>query len=214
MSNKRSQRIRSNRLGRNDPCPCGSGRKYKKCHGELAQGRQSPGNITEALEAHKAKESLRKHQQGKGKPIISTEFAGQRVVAVGGTAYFAKNQRTFVDFLGDYIKRALGSDWGTAEIKKPLEDRHQILQWYDALCAYQRKHASRPEGDIQESPMTGLVSAYYGLAYNLYLLQHNAELQAYLMRRIKHGNSFYAAYYETFVAAWFRASFLQVSSWQ
>ena len=203
MSNKRSQRIRSNRLGRNDPCPCGSGRKYKKCHGELAQGRQSPGNITEALEAHKAKESLRKHQQGKGKPIISTEFAGQRVVAVGGTAYFAKNQRTFVDFLGDYIKRALGSDWGTAEIKKPLEDRHQILQWYDALCAYQRKHASRPEGDIQESPMTGLVSAYYGLAYNLYLLQHNAELQAYLMRRIKHGNSFYAAYYETFVAAWF-----------
>ena len=137
MSNKRSQRIRSNRLGRNDPCPCGSGRKYKKYHGELAQGRQSPGNITEALEAHKAKESLRKHQQGKGKPIISTEFAGQRVVAVGSTAYFAKNQRTFVDFLGDYIKRALGSDWGTAEIKKPLEDRHQILQWYDALCAYQ-----------------------------------------------------------------------------
>src|SRR5687768_8286214 len=22
------------RAGRNDPCPCGSGRKYKKCHGE------------------------------------------------------------------------------------------------------------------------------------------------------------------------------------
>jgi uncharacterized protein YecA (UPF0149 family) len=21
------------RVGRNDPCPCGSGRKYKKCHG-------------------------------------------------------------------------------------------------------------------------------------------------------------------------------------
>ena len=20
--------------GRNDPCPCGSGRKYKKCHGQ------------------------------------------------------------------------------------------------------------------------------------------------------------------------------------
>ena len=22
-----------NRVGRNDPCPCGSGKKYKKCHG-------------------------------------------------------------------------------------------------------------------------------------------------------------------------------------
>jgi preprotein translocase subunit SecA len=24
------------KVGRNDPCPCGSGRKYKQCHGRLA----------------------------------------------------------------------------------------------------------------------------------------------------------------------------------
>ena len=24
------------RVGRNDPCPCGSGKKYKHCHGQLA----------------------------------------------------------------------------------------------------------------------------------------------------------------------------------
>jgi preprotein translocase subunit SecA len=24
------------KVGRNDPCPCGSGRKYKKCHGTAA----------------------------------------------------------------------------------------------------------------------------------------------------------------------------------
>jgi preprotein translocase subunit SecA len=24
------------KLGRNDPCPCGSGRKYKQCHGKLS----------------------------------------------------------------------------------------------------------------------------------------------------------------------------------
>jgi uncharacterized protein YecA (UPF0149 family) len=23
----------ADRVGRNDPCPCGSGKKYKKCHG-------------------------------------------------------------------------------------------------------------------------------------------------------------------------------------
>jgi uncharacterized protein YecA (UPF0149 family) len=23
-------------VGRNDPCPCGSGRKFKKCHGSAA----------------------------------------------------------------------------------------------------------------------------------------------------------------------------------
>ena len=24
------------KIGRNDPCPCGSGKKYKNCHGKLA----------------------------------------------------------------------------------------------------------------------------------------------------------------------------------
>jgi preprotein translocase subunit SecA len=27
---------RTDRVGRNDPCPCGSGKKYKHCHGQLA----------------------------------------------------------------------------------------------------------------------------------------------------------------------------------
>ncbi len=26
----------SAKIGRNDPCPCGSGKKYKQCHGKLA----------------------------------------------------------------------------------------------------------------------------------------------------------------------------------
>ena len=28
--------VRGNKVGRNDPCPCGSGKKYKQCHGKLA----------------------------------------------------------------------------------------------------------------------------------------------------------------------------------
>jgi hypothetical protein len=28
-----SRRARGGKVGRNDPCPCGSGKKYKKCHG-------------------------------------------------------------------------------------------------------------------------------------------------------------------------------------
>jgi preprotein translocase subunit SecA len=28
-----AQRPAAERVGRNDPCPCGSGKKYKKCHG-------------------------------------------------------------------------------------------------------------------------------------------------------------------------------------
>jgi len=31
---KRPVRRDENRVGRNDPCPCGSGKKYKMCHGK------------------------------------------------------------------------------------------------------------------------------------------------------------------------------------
>ena len=38
------------RAGRNDPCPCGSGKKYKKCH--LAADTASPATAPEAESAH------------------------------------------------------------------------------------------------------------------------------------------------------------------
>jgi preprotein translocase subunit SecA len=31
----RPQRV-DPKIGRNDPCPCGSGKKYKQCHGQLS----------------------------------------------------------------------------------------------------------------------------------------------------------------------------------
>jgi len=31
-------RLEQPKVGRNDPCPCGSGKKYKKCHGQNAEG--------------------------------------------------------------------------------------------------------------------------------------------------------------------------------
>jgi preprotein translocase subunit SecA len=34
--NQASQRRTGDKVGRNDPCPCGSGKKYKKCHGAEA----------------------------------------------------------------------------------------------------------------------------------------------------------------------------------
>lgn len=30
--------VRSNKVGPNEPCPCGSGKKYKKCHGSITAG--------------------------------------------------------------------------------------------------------------------------------------------------------------------------------
>lgn len=193
------------KIGRNEPCPCGSGKKHKLCHGRATPKplSQTPEQIKAMMESHEAQEAVRRSQQGKGKPIISTEFQGYRITAVGNKIHWSKKHRTFTDFLGDYIRQVLDRDWGNAEIAKPLEERHQILKWYAAFCALQKDSMKKPAGEIQAMPLNGLVAAYYGLAYNLYLLQHNAELQDYLIRRLKMPDSFYAAYYETFVAAWF-----------
>ena len=30
----KNQPVRVQKVGRNDPCPCGSGRKFKNCHGK------------------------------------------------------------------------------------------------------------------------------------------------------------------------------------
>jgi preprotein translocase subunit SecA len=32
-STEKKQATSDKKAGRNDPCPCGSGKKYKKCHG-------------------------------------------------------------------------------------------------------------------------------------------------------------------------------------
>ena len=39
---KPQQVIRREKVGRNDPCPCGSGKKYKKCHGAGGSGTPGP----------------------------------------------------------------------------------------------------------------------------------------------------------------------------
>jgi preprotein translocase subunit SecA len=31
--NAQQKAAKKSKVGRNDPCPCGSGKKYKKCHG-------------------------------------------------------------------------------------------------------------------------------------------------------------------------------------
>jgi SEC-C motif len=33
------------KIGRNDACPCGSGLKYKRCHGSVVEPKTAPGNL-------------------------------------------------------------------------------------------------------------------------------------------------------------------------
>jgi SEC-C motif len=191
------------KFGRNEPCPCRSGKKYKKCHGSFAaqgaEASQPRPDIAKRLEQVRAQERIREAQQGRGRPIVSLKHGDRQIVAVKNTVYFSDKWKTFPDFLADYIKQKLDPNWGNAEIAKPLEQRHPVMQWYDAYCRYQQETIPKP-GQIVNANVTGVVACYLGLAYSLYLLDHNVELQARLIARLKDLSNFQGAFYELIVA--------------
>ncbi len=156
-------------------------------------------HIAAILARREAEERIRETQQGLGRPIISLRANDHQIVAVGNTVHYARNWKTFPDFLSDYLKRTLGSEWGNAEIARPFDQRHPLMQWYDTYCRYQQRTITTP-GQVTEAEVTGVVGCYLGLAYSLYLLDHNVELQARLVARLKNVGAFQGAYYELIVA--------------
>lgn len=149
--------------------------------------------------ANEADEKIRLNQQGLGKPIIAARHKNHQFVAVGNRLHFSKRWQTFPDFLADYIKKVLGHEWGNAEIAKPERERHQIIRWYQSYCLYQQE-GGVPDGEVRNAEVNGLVTCYLGLAYNLYLLAHNVDLQAIMIARLKDRSNFQGAFYELMVA--------------
>lgn len=197
------------KIGRNERCPCGSGKKYKHCCGSYP-ARELPGDVRvdlkQALSERQAKEARRRQQQGLGRPIVSTDVADHRVVAVGNTLHWSKTWKTFHDFLFDYLKEVFGRKWGAKEQEKPLDKQHILLRWAHEIGKLRKMQmALQPNAEIFSAPSTPVLSAYLGLGYNLYLMKHNAKLQKALIARLKtpDESSFHGAYYETFVAATF-----------
>lgn len=195
-------RARNGRVGRNDPCPCDSGKKYKRCHGDLTLRVPPVAKAPElelTLQRAEAVETQRAAQQGLGKPIIAAVLKDHRLVAVGNTIYFSTSWKTFPDFLSHFIKKALGAEWGNSELKKAEADMHPVALWYRKNSLLQAKHAG-PAGEIFGTPVTGAVRSYLDLAYNLYLLEHNVELRSRLIERLKHRDQFLGALTEIRVA--------------
>jgi uncharacterized protein YchJ len=206
MSKRSRQRAR---VGRNDPCPCGSGTKYKKCHArvsnDLVSG-LSRDEIQRKIEELQALQKQRERQQGLGNPIISMVHQGYRFVAVGGRVYYSKQWNTFHDFLMHYIKDVFGSEWGQAEQKKAPPKQHPIIRWLKLTTAQLKVDTSSQSGPVYSAPMTGAMAAFLRLAYDLYVLAHNAQVQ-----RLKNPQQFWGALYETFVAAAFARAGFEIS---
>src|SRR3990172_7684408 len=133
-------------MNKSEPCHCGSGFLYEECHGKEVVDNNNRAvdsvlfwNLPKEVQEKFIKWERRKEEQGAFRDIISLDFQGFKAVAVGNQLVLSKTWKTFHDFLFDYIKKLLGSDWGTDELRKPFEERHTILQWYNSLCNFQKK---------------------------------------------------------------------------
>jgi hypothetical protein len=203
--------------GRNDPCPCGSGRKFKKCclwtrgtpapgvSNETAHAPRIPAEALVALNEKMREEFERRRRFGNVRPLITATHQGHRFVAVGSRLYFHQEWRTFTDFLLFYVRDVLGRDWWTKQAAKQGYERHPVLQWHDRWVEASR--TARPEeGGLVSGVPSGLMIALLLLAYDLYVLRDHSKLQD--VQRLRHRDQFQGARYELFVAATFiRAGF-------
>lgn len=157
-----------------------------------------PKEVLEEWQKAKIAEETRK-RLGIPRPIISAQSKGKRHVAVG-SRMFRGDWKTFPDFLFEYIRTILGSDWGNAELRKDHEEMHPIIQWYVKTCKFQKKQKPGKDGIYNCIP-NGPFAAYLLLAYDLYIVGHNHTIQEKLIRRLKNKDQFQGARYELFAAA-------------
>jgi hypothetical protein len=216
------------KVGRNDPCPCGNGKKYKKCHGSPLQlgaskasqtGQQPskppfsfrelmPHEITPDLkrmqaEATKPRLDLEFSSQfGQVRPPISLDYLGYKFVVAGNKVVYQPKERAqfFTDILLTFVPNTFGKDWFEAEVAKPRGTRHPVFEARYKAMSYMNAQPRDAQG-VYKAQMTGPMLGYFTFAYDLFTVQDNGRLDARLMERLKNCDQFQGARHELFAEA-------------
>jgi hypothetical protein len=203
-------------LGRNDPCHCGSGKKYKRCHLDL--DREAERALADALPAILEKNAIYAATQQRLRDefgvhidyVSPTQWQGGKVWALGNRVY--TNQpanQTFHEFVIMVLRDTLeNGGWATRQSELPHAQRHFV---YTCNEKYEEwKHAN---ADPQEFERTARYSAHpngwvqylISLAWDVAtLVQARArDLPAALVDRLRDPAAFQGARYEVAIAAVF-----------
>lgn len=128
------------------------------------------------------------------------EFQGYRFVTVGSKLHYSDKWKYFTDFLLDHVSAVFGKDWGDAELAKPEQERHSIVQWWSGARRQMKAQSPQPDGRYTVIP-NGLLAAYLAFAYDLYTVGDNSRLDHLLLRRLKNIDQFQGARHELFAEA-------------
>jgi hypothetical protein len=209
------------KIGRNDPCTCGSGKKYKKCHGNpttvpappLPQNKprfkvrklgpnEIPPEALQLLTEERRKDQSFTAQFGHIRPPISAEYQGHRFVAVGNQLVYQPIEKAqfFTDILMTLIQNTFGRVWFETEIAKSPYERHPVMQSRIKALTYMNKQP-RTAGGVYTVQMTGPMLGYFTFAYDLFVVKDNGRLDARLLERLKNCDQFQGARHELFAEA-------------
>jgi hypothetical protein len=149
---------------------------------------------------HRINEQRRIQKFGHVRPAVHVDHQGVKYVAVGSQLY-SGDWKTPIDFLFDFfIKRVFSPSWGKTELKKPLAERHPVMQWYNSLCALQSQQTRDATGVYGMVP-NGAALSYLLLSYDLFTLRQHEALEKSLIQRWRRKDHFQGARYELFAIA-------------
>lgn len=198
-------------IGRNDPCPCGSGLKYKKC----CLFRTNP-NMDELflIKQKMDSDSLKRRSVLESHGIYidfptPTRFKGYSVWALGSRIYPRERfDQTFHEFILSVLAQELGTDWITEQEKLPLEKRHFILQCHYHYIEWRKKNETTQNqvGDEKWRAIPdGWCKSLLSLAFDVACIIHvNGSIPPKILERLKlPDRNYQGARYELAVTAIF-----------
>lgn len=191
------------------PCRCGSGIRYDKCHYRRDQAAQGAAKIfREKEEGHE----LFIGEHGHIRKPQMFEMGDRSIVAIGNQLFRQTNPGpyNFVNAIVDYALHIFGDDYLVAEENKSFEDRHPAIQWLHASVEHHNATLARKDAKSEDFQF-GMRAAWIRLAYDLYTIRDNAELQEVMVERIKNIDTFQAARHELWVAALFVAAGFEIN---
>lgn len=184
------------KIGRNDPCYCGSGKKYKKCCG-LKENLHSSLNL----------DTMNYKPEPFLNIVPSLVWKGYRHRAIWNRIYHRPIQETFHEFIHNVLLWTFGKDWHSEQINTPQEKRHIVGKWLFSLAEWQ-KCIIKDENkvvingySVWGAPASGEVLALIQLEYDIFCLQIVNKLPNFLTKRLKNNREYQGARYEVAVAA-------------
>lgn len=206
------------KIGRNDKCPCGSGKKYKKCHifNNIPFSSPKVTKIDSTPEIERIRLQMESEQMKRREQlrqlgvfidfVTPVNFKGKKVWALGSRIYpYQKEDETFHEFIIHVLKMELGEQWWEEQRKLPQEEWHFIFRCFIKHYEWKQKNQLPPNkyGKLWRAKPDGYSRALLSLAFDVCSLLHAVHVPEVFLKKLRTYIQYQSVRYEIAIAALF-----------